>query len=62
MSESLSDPSVEEHMDGWVGSLALEEVEQSWRGRKREDVSGAGQDAQSSRRRRRYPVIWYLVI
>ena len=60
MSESLSDPSVEEQMDGWVDSL--EEVEQSWRGRKREDVSGAGQDAQSSMRRRWYPAIWYPVI
>ena len=60
MSESLSDPSVEEQMDGWVDSL--EEVEQSWRGRKREDVLGAGQDAQSSMRRRWYPAIWYPVI
>ena len=60
MSESLGDPLVEEQLDGWVGSL--EEVEQSWRGRKREDVLGAGQDAQSSRRRRWYPAIWYPVI
>ena len=60
MSESLSDPSVEEQLDGWVGSL--EEVGQSWRGRKREDVLGARQDVQSSRRRRWYPEIWYPVI
>ena len=60
MSESLSDPSVEEQMDGWVDSL--EEVEQSWKGRKRADVSGAEQDAQSSMRRRWYSAIWYPVI
>ena len=60
MSESLSDPSVEEQMDGWVDSL--EEVEQSWKGRKRVDVSEAERDAQSSMRRRWYPVIWDPVI
>ena len=36
-SEPLSDPLVEEQLDGWVGSL--EGVEQSWKGRKRTDVS-----------------------
>ena len=60
MSESLNDPSVEEQMDGWVDSL--EEVEQSWKGRKSADISGAEQDAQSSMRRRWYPAIWYPVI
>ena len=60
MSESLNDPLVEEQLDGWVGSL--EEVGQSWRGRKREDVLGAGQDVQSSRRRKWYSAIWYPVI
>ena len=47
-------------MDGWVDSL--EEVEQSWKGRKRTDVSGVEQDAQNSMRRRWYSAIWYPVI
>ena len=57
MSESLNDPLVEEQLDGWVGSL--EGVEQSWKGRKRTDVSGVEQDAQNSVRRSWYFAIWY---
>ena len=60
MSESLNGPLVEEQLDGWVGSL--EGVEQSWKGRKRTDVSGVEQDAQNSMRRRWYSAIWYPVI
>ena len=60
MSESLNDPLVEEQLDGWVDSL--EGVEQSWKGRKRTDVSGVEQDAQNSMRRRWYSAIWYPVI
>ena len=60
MAESLSGPSAEGQMDGWVDSV--EEVEHSWKGRKRADVSEAERDAQSSMRRRWYPAIWYPVI
>ena len=60
MAEPLSDPLVEEQLDGWVESL--EEVGRSWRGRTRTDVSGVEQDAQNSVRRSWYFAIWYPVI
>ena len=60
MSEPLSDPLVEEQLDGWVESW--EEVGRRWRGRTRTDVSGMEQDAQNSVRRSWYFAIWYPVI
>ena len=59
-SEPLSDPLVEEQLDGWVESL--EEVGRRWRGRTRTDVLGVEQDAQNLVRRSWYFAIWYPVI